>query len=148
MKYFVFPSMTCAKCENYLFPHYEPVINPKHMYKIGQLYSCRCEISKCWTNSVRNPKKLLDFFDGKEKDYYSGICNDIFCGYCYRPLYPLQNGYQYKGDRYDLYGCMKCKQNQNIIVDGRHKLRENGHQPIIDWYKKHIDSFRKLAGNE
>lgn len=125
----------------------EIVINPKHIYDIGQMRKCKCGKSRVWTNSVRNETKLLAFFDGEADRYTNGFCNDKFCGYCFGYLYPLKNGVTAPWpaeNRMDRYGCTKGH-NENILMDCFQEGKENDTPPILAWYRAHQMELRKYA---
>ena len=121
--------------------------NTKHLYTIGQLYSCGCSKSKIWTNSIRDEKNLLNFIEGKSSKYYQGFCNDLFCGFCYGTLLPLKNGYvipEYDV-RFDLYGCVKC--NNKIAINGHKKDPETPEstQKLIKWYVERKNKWENFV---
>jgi hypothetical protein len=83
--------------------------NPKHFFNPGQLFSCFCQKSQIWANSIRNPKELVEYCDGGSKDVEAfGFCNDAFCPKCWQNAYPLRTpGFVYNGRSYyykDAYG--------------------------------------------
>jgi hypothetical protein len=131
-------SAYCGHCETPLRA-VGIVNNNKHIYERGQMRECNCGKSKIWTNSIRDLKALIDYFKGNSKSYYQGFCNDKFCGYCFSSIYPLENGVHMPfphPNRVDLYGCLKCKDNQNILMDTFLEGKEKETEPILLWYKE------------
>lgn len=120
--------------------------NPSHSYPIGTNYVCRCGKSSLWTNSIRHEENLINFFEGKEQRYINGFCNDRFCGYCNRIVYPLQNGAKLEGheQRFDRFGCKSCVQNQKIMVDGRMEDGEGDNGDLMMWYKNGLARVKSL----
>ena len=51
-------SMICEHCKDYLRPT-EMEINEKHIYKVGQLFNCKCGKSNIWCNSLRDPEDFI-----------------------------------------------------------------------------------------
>jgi hypothetical protein len=145
-KYHNFKSIQCGECSGSIVPT-KIAINPKHIYMIGQYFTCDCKQSSLWTNSIRNEEKLLAFLKGESERYYNGFCNDDFCGFCYSAVQPLQNGFPWNGKRYDRYGCALCKQNDKILVDGSLKTAEGaaGTKEIMNWYEKMLPHWEKLV---
>ena len=142
-KYQRYGSAMCIKCKEMLIVS-NVAVNKRHIYHIGQLWECHCRESKMWTNSIRNPERLLAFLNGKEEDYHNGFCNDLFCGHCFHTLYPLKNAgikiqphSQYVAT---LYGSLKenggCGR-ATIAIDVSQELKEAETEPILQWYKKH-----------
>lgn len=130
------------------------IIIGDHMYPIGQLLECNCKKSKIFTNTIRNVERLLQYIN-KETAYYSnGFCNDKKCGYCFDYIMPLKNGIDVPSEmqisihneRADRCGCMKCKDNQNILLVGKGFLPEKSDttKHFIDFYTKHKDRVEKL----
>ncbi len=79
-------SHTCYYCMSNL----KPVgfsKNKNHHFPLGIDYKCSCGKSHMWTNSVRsyNEFKTIVFEEKPWKSYWSGFCNDIFCGKCLVP---------------------------------------------------------------
>lgn len=148
-KFITSKSVMCGHCMSPLYP-IDIKINYRHHFPIGQQWSCQCGKSEIWTNSIRDPEYFLDFLDGKNEKYYQGICNDKFCGLCYKIIYPLQNGYEIPGQlqRMDRFGCASCKGNQMILMDGFKELKENETGPILEWYKNNSVKLKNLAGKE
>lgn len=148
-KYFNESSAVCGHCDSRL--SFKTLAeNPKHIYNKGSLFSCDCQKSGIWTNSIRNEKALIDYFQNK-CDYYQGFCNDLFCPFCFKYIYNLQSGINYNGkypvlsdeypdikQRADRYGCEKCPQNQNILVWRRKFDPENekSTKKLVNFYKK------------
>lgn len=140
-------SAKCGYCHDGLHS-VDVIINPHHIYRIGQLRQCQCGKSRVWTNSVRNEDKLIDFFEGREREYYNGFCNDRFCGYCFKPIYPLENGVTPPWPdkvRWDRHGCTKCSHNQNILMNGFQEGKENDTMPILNWYKGQLNKLKRLV---
>lgn len=137
-KYLKYGSMVCIKCSNPLMATTIKV-NPKHIYRLGQLFDCECGTARCWTNSVRNPQELLAHFE-TNAPYRRGFCNDMFCPYCAKYLYPLKNGYEFEGKRWDLYGCQKCEQNRMVM--GNDRIPEGSELELVNWYKRHLNELK------
>jgi hypothetical protein len=148
-KYMNDHSAICEHCHSPLIAD-RIVKNPKHIYDIGQLRECDCGKSKIWTNSVRNEKSLLAFFRGEkntwgETKYTHGFCNDKYCGYCFGYIQPLKNGVRYRGESLDRYGCERCPQNQNILLDLRKEDKEGTPEWLIEWYRERKEQL-EMAG--
>ena len=127
----------CEHCLEKLFP-IGIEENSSHIYNIGQIWSCDCKKSRIWTNSIRGEQELLDFYDGKTDRYSKGFCNDKYCPVCWGYVQPIKNGIEvnWSDRRYDRYGCMRCKGNQNIAMNTFLEDSENdGVQRLILWYK-------------
>lgn len=81
--------------------------------------------------------------------YRNGFCNDMYCGHCYKYIYPLKNDVQIPGEwqRVDKYGCLKCPQNQDILIDGTKKdpEGEESTKKLIGYYQRHKDAVDRLA---
>jgi hypothetical protein len=139
-KYMNNSAATCEHCKEDLLPLFVAE-NTKHIYTTGQLYQCGCDKSKIWTNSIRNKEAFLKFLNGENPKYTQGFCNDLFCGHCFRNIYPLQNGIppvqSWETQRRDRYGCLKCQQNQNIAINSFAFHPEGDTQQIVDWYRRH-----------
>jgi len=136
-------SAICEKCYSNIVVK-NLLVNKNHIYPIGQLWECNCGHSKIWTNSLRDPKLFLKSISTGE-NYRAGICNDKFCGKCFKFLYPLKNGYSvpWTDQRFDLYGCKSCD-NQNIIMDIRKEWKENETGEILNWYKNKIPEIQSF----
>jgi hypothetical protein len=142
----------CGHCKQDL--KVKDIIIGKHMYPIGQLYSCACRKSKIFTNTVRNSKELLKFINKETERYYNGFCNDKRCGNCFTYIQPLENGVPVPPDmkiskferRADRYGCPKCIDNQEILIIGQGFMPEgeNTTNKFIEFYTKHKDKLKKL----
>jgi hypothetical protein len=150
-KYLSYRGATCEHCRQDLVGVYVTE-NNKHIYNIGQYWFCNCKKSRIWTNSIRNPKRFVDYLLKKEDRYTNGFCNDLFCGHCYSPVYPLKNGVSpIRGTvNADLYGCKRCKDNQNIQMLLGEFLREGKEQDIEEWYKRpsHLQELFYLMGHK
>lgn len=123
------------------------IINPRHIYDVGQMRTCKCKKSKVWTNSVRNEVRLLAFLNGETDRYTNGFCNDKFCGYCFDHLYPLKNGVDAPwpaANRMDRYGCTKGH-NENILINGFQEGKELDTPPILAWYRDRKPELEKAA---
>lgn len=144
-KYLSYGSAWCGHCLNPLVA-YRITKNPQHMYSWGQFFECRCGKSKVWTNSARNLRDLGQYLRGECPVYRRGFCNDAFCGYCNKYIYPLKNGEVMPGHerRVDRYGCTKCADNQQILIDGYKKIPEGGEEQLRQWYKRHQDEVDKI----
>lgn len=145
-KYFNFEGATCGHCMTSMFPTGRIPHNPKHVWSHGQEFQCNCGKSKVWTNSIRNVQNLKSFFQGKCDRYYNGFCNDLFCGFCFEYIRPLENGVTIPSryQRLDRYGCEKCAQNQNILVDGSRFDREGDTSRIMAFYQRNKDTLDKI----
>ena len=149
---FVSPeSDICGYCYKPLTP-IQVALNTKHVYPIGILFVCRCSKSKLWTNSIRNEKNLLAFFAGQpntwgEQGYTNGFCNDRFCGYCFQPVMPLENGFHVPmlGETFDRFGCKTCQVNQQILNDAYKEYPAGITEPILQWYKAHQQHVQSFA---
>lgn len=146
----------CEKCTGFL-QIVDVTYNPKHFFNPGQLFTCKCGTSRLWANSVRFPRELVDWCDGKEVPYSKdpeawGFCNDQFCPYCWGRWQCLKNGYMIQGKYYDKYGCDSCKQNQfaiGSILGGWRELE--GQVELAKWYKDNQGLWRSkldLTKNE
>lgn len=159
-KYLNSSATICGHCRTNLSPQQDIIHNPKHFYSYGQMYSCPCGKSKIWTNSIRNVKNLADFMNKQCDIYHNGFCNDLFCGHCivpshdknvpctercFEPIYPLKTGVSvpFTLQRMDKFGCKKCPQNQDILMDSFKKDKENDN--IMNYYKAHKDKLNTLA---
>jgi energy-coupling factor transporter ATP-binding protein EcfA2 len=47
----------------------------------------------------------------------------------------------------DRFGCLKCKQNQNIAIDVYKEGRENDTNPILQYYLQHKEQLKSIVGN-
>jgi len=139
-------SMKCGHCTYYI-RHTSIVHNPKHIYQTGTLFKCYCGKSAVWTNSIRGEKEFIDNLDNCEYKHKRGFCNDAFCGHCFEYIYPLKNGERFEGKSVDRYGCMKCEQNQQIMIDAWDKDKEGEEttQKLNTFYKKNADAVRKAT---
>lgn len=148
-KYLTYGAAACEHCRNDLVGVYVSE-NLRHIYHIGQYWFCNCKKSRIWTNSVRSEKRFLEYLLKKEDRYTNGFCNDMFCGYCYAPIYPLKNGVPPIHGRVqaDLFGCKKCKDNQNIQIWWGDLLKEGKEEELVEWYKKpsHLQELLFLMG--
>jgi hypothetical protein len=151
-------SAACEHCKKSL--KVVDIIIGRHMFPIGQLFECVCKKSKVFTNTIRNIENLLEYIDGNRSSYYNGFCNDRKCGYCFNYLTPLLNGVDVSKDmelsthdtRADRYGCLKCPENQNILIVGQAFLPEGDKTSnhFIEFYTKNKDKvealYKKLKG--
>lgn len=154
-------SSVCGLCKHPLIAT-KLEINPKHVYDIGMLYTCKCKKSKLWTNSVRNETKLLAYFDAVRKwqddpkrslstapeKYYAGFCNDKFCGACLSYIYVLKNGVEVPGHsdrRGEKIGCSKCG-NKHIYHRFDLEDGEDDKGAVLKLYLSREDELRKLVG--
>jgi hypothetical protein len=154
-KYWNVLTAKCLYCNGHLLPT-AIVWNPHHIYNVGTMFTCRCDKSKVWTNSIRNEKAYLDFINGKTQRYFQGFCNDLFDGFdLARPLYPLENGISVAGERVraDRYGSNKAgSKNTQIAVWHRNEDGEtDGPVSLTNFYRKFQDKIEDLVrrrGNE
>jgi len=155
-KYLNNRAVLCGQCK-------EPLIakgvaeNTRHFYSLGQLYECRCGASKIWTNSIRDPEKLLSFLTGKEDSYRQGFCNDLFCGFCFGDVIPNFNGAFLGNDyrkAYDRMGCCKGEKwsdhNQALYADfgAFSPEREASDLEMAQWYKAHFSEWASKLEHE
>lgn len=143
-KYQTGKSMRCGHCGDHVLP---ATVSPnsKHIYPVGMFFECiGCHKCRMWTNSIRNVDNFLAFLTGQTDRYFNGFCNDQFCGYCYGYVQPLENGHAWGGKRWDRYGCEKCVQNQQILVDGNLKLPEGDTSYLMNWYRAKIDRVKAV----
>jgi len=127
-------STHCEDCQSPLLAQ-KISINPGHMYEIGQHRICKCRKSRIWTNAIKNPRNLIDLFDGKKAKYTDGFYNEKFCGYCFSYLYPFRNN----------WGCKKCQQNQAILMNLNAENAEDKLSSIIAWYRKHLAELKRVV---
>jgi len=125
------------------------VIRGNHMYPIGQLLRCQCGKSRIFTNTIRDPERLIDHYE-TGAEYTKGFCNDKRCGYCFAYLDPLLNGVDVLNAEYkaDQLGCTKhCENNQNLLAVGQLNLPEGDstRQHFIDFYKRYLDKIKMLS---
>jgi len=117
--------------------------NTKHIYSIGQMYECPCGKSKVWANSIRNPEAFVKAVEaGNQDQYYQGFCYDHRCGYCQDIVIALKNNGGPRGET--LWGCRKCRDNQNIMLDGSKEWGENVTPFLFPWYAQRIDQVKDL----
>lgn len=145
-------SAACEHCKQSL--KVVDVIIGKHMFPVGQLFECSCKKSKVFTNTIRNIENLLEYIDGKRPNYSNGFCNDKKCGKCFAYITPLFNGVNVPKEmelsihdiRADRYGCLKCPENQNILIIGQAFLPEGDKtsSQFIDFYTKHKNKIETL----
>jgi hypothetical protein len=138
-------SAYCGECHRPLLGE-EIVRNYKHIYDIGQMRQCTCGKSKVWTNSIRNEVNLVAYLTGKSDRYYNGFCNDKFCGVCFKPLYPLQNGVNAPfrhPNRMDRWGCTKGH-NDNILFDMFLEDKELESHKVLDWYRTRLRELEQI----
>lgn len=115
------------------------VRNKKHLYDIGILYSCPCGKGTIWTNSVRNERRLLAFFDRSSDRYTNGFCNDRFDGV---PGKMDEVSFLKNGAIRDIIG----NENTKVAIDRRSFLEEaEGSRALVDYYRENIDQLRELA---
>lgn len=143
MKFANVNSMTCTQCDTYLQVR-GIVINSRHIYKTGQQWRCDCGKSQIWTNSIRSVNNLIQHHETGSY-YYNGFCNDLFCGICKRPVQPLKTGFVYKNRRLDLFGCLECTGENQIVVDLEKFLYEGESDHLLEWYKERIEQFSSRA---
>lgn len=149
-------SLGCEHCNKAL--KVVDIIKGKWMYPIGQLYSCECNKSKIFTNTIRNVEKLLSYLNNETPNYSNGFCNDKRCGHCFGGISSFYTGVDVpenmeinKGTTYaraDRYGCSKCKDNQNILqVGGDSLLPENDKtvRHFINFYNQNKNKIEDLA---
>ena len=134
----------CPKCRGYIEP-VDIIVNPKHIYEIGQLFSCRCGQAKLWTNSIRDEANLIRFYNGEVDRYYQGFCNDRFAGDNFEYIYPLKNGYEMAGEiqRYDLMGTQDGRVQialNGFAADGK----SGGADNLIEWYRPYQSKIESL----
>jgi hypothetical protein len=145
-------SAACEHCNKSL--RIVDIIIGKHMFPVGQLFECSCKKSKVFTNTIRNIENLLNYIEGNISNYYNGFCNDKKCGTCFNYLTPLLNGVDVPKEmelsihdtRADRYGCLKCPDNQNILLIGQAFLPEGDKtsNQFIDFYTKHKQKVEAL----
>lgn len=151
-KYMNNQTARCVKCKGVLRAE-SLAYNPHHIYHIGTMYECVCGKSKVWTNSIRDPVRLLAFWDGvitnpfrKEPKYTEGFCNDKYCGFTFTPLKVLKNGFPFKGAHRmaDLMGNPKHPTNNQIAFWFDMEWGETDTEGLMDWYKDHREDIEEL----
>lgn len=154
---------SCGHCSSFLLVR-DVTINPKHHFNPGQLYACTCGKSSFWANSVRYPKELIEYCDGKpvrgayDPETY-GFCCDEFCPRCWSVFGPLENGFistpqkdpailnmwnkargssNTRGVMVDIYGCRGgCKDNKMVVMTGEKLGELEGQKETAEWYRSH-----------
>lgn len=151
-KYLVPLGAKCGYCKFHLKPR-KLAENKNHIYNPGLLYACFCEKSRIWANSVRNIENLIKFYNGEIDKYRNGFCNDMYCGYLEGHssksnkmyLYPLENGADLDGKRYDRYGCEQHEENQEIYIDSFAFLDEGEEDKLIKLYFDYKEELNKFV---
>ena len=168
---FVLPKSTymCGNCST-LLNVVDVTENPKHFFNPGQLFSCSCNKSQVWANSVRRIDDLKDYCDGKEtfiKTEQYGFCNDKFCPKCWNNLSVIKNGAllldnkmiereeldgldnlqelvdQKRLKGVDIHGCKSCQDNQSLIHQGIEGGEYDGQKTLAIWFKNNQNMWRK-----
>ena len=151
-KYLTDHAALCLYCQQWLTPQ-TVTWNPRHLFHCGQLFECRCGKSRIWGNSVREPAALVQHWE-TGAPYHAGFCNDLFCGFTYAWVQPLQNampvppGFEHI-ERWSIidptrYGNPKHPTNHHIAVWKSQMDPDGGEAPIAAWYTAHRAQLERV----
>ena len=130
-------SMSCASCLSPLLPEDHPVVNRRHHFSFGIKYVCSCGKASIWCNSIRSPKRFIQWINNKlPESEASGFCNDAYCGHCFDYARVIKNGFR---DYSELLGC------RNINCPSQLNKDKNITKELIDIFRKRDPDYMSEA---